>query len=98
LVLPVHRLRDVVLGGVDLRAAAVAAHTDEARIARLARGGVPLQQPAARRVLSDDPLGCRLPVAHRGSARRDAVGLEAVLQLLPAQLRFAAPLADGDRT
>ena len=37
--------------------AAAAALEDEARVARLARGDVPLQQPSARRPLPDDPLG-----------------------------------------
>ena len=34
---------------------------DEARVGALARGDVPLQQPAARRALPDDPLGRALP-------------------------------------
>ena len=34
-----------------------ASHDGAARVARLARGDVPLQQPAARRALPDDPLG-----------------------------------------
>ena len=57
---------------------------DEARVDRLARGGVSLQQPAARRVLPDDPLGRRLPDPVRGAARRALHGRRAVLQLLPA--------------
>ena len=42
-------------------AAAAAARADEARVAALARGDVPLQQPAAGRALPDDPLGRDLP-------------------------------------
>ena len=45
----------------DPVAAAAAAREDEARVAALARGDVPLQQPAARRALPDDPLGRHLP-------------------------------------
>ena len=40
-----------------LPAAAAAARAHEARVARLARGDVPLQQPAARRARAHDPLG-----------------------------------------
>ena len=43
---------------------------DEARVARLARGDLPLQQPAARRALPDDPLGRHLPDPVGGRARR----------------------------
>ena len=45
----------------DPLAAAAAAREDEARVAALARGDVPLQQPAARRALPHDPLGRDLP-------------------------------------
>ena len=48
------------LARARLRAAAAAAREDAARVARLARGDVPLQQPAARRARADDPLGRRL--------------------------------------
>ena len=41
--------------------------------------------------------GVMYPLLTRGGARRDAVGVEAVLQLLPAQLRPAAAPADGHR-
>ena len=41
--------------------------------------------------------GVMYPLLTRGGARRDAVGVEAVLQLLPAQLRAAAAPADGHR-
>ena len=52
-----HLLRRRRLAAARLPAAAAAALEDEARVARLARGDVPLQQPAARRALPDDPLG-----------------------------------------
>ena len=42
---------------------------DEARVGALARGDVPLQQPAARRALPDDPLGRHLPDPDRARAR-----------------------------
>ena len=52
--------------------AAAAALEDAARVARLARGDVPLQQSPARRARADDPLGRRLPdaVAKPSPARR----------------------------
>ena len=92
-----HRRLHGLHGRADLPPAAAAPRAHEARVARLARGDVPLQQPAARRVLPDDPVGRDVSAAHAGGARRDALGVEAVLQLLPAQLRAAAPPADGDR-
>ena len=87
----------VVLGRPDPLAPAAAADEDEARVARVARGDVPVQQPAARRPLPDDPVGRPLPDSVCGGARRDALGLEAVLRLLPAHVRAAAAPADGDR-
>ena len=63
-----------LLGRAHPLAAAAAADEDEARVARLARGDVPLQQPAARRALPDDPLGRALPDPLRGGARRVALG------------------------
>ena len=51
-------------------APAAASLADEARVADLARGRVPLQQPAAARALPRDPLGRRLSDALGGSARR----------------------------
>ena len=59
-----------VLARARLLAAAAAAREDEARVARLARGDVPLQQPAARRALPDDPLGRHVPAPDGGRARR----------------------------
>ena len=55
--------------GAHLLPAAAPARADEARVARLARGDVPLQQPAARRALPDDPLGRHVPAADAGGAR-----------------------------
>src|SRR5581483_11852752 len=68
-----------------------------ARVAAVARGDVPLQQPALRRALPDDLLGRDL--ADHRSARQGppADDGEALLRLLPADLRAAAPLADGHR-
>ena len=45
----------------DHVAPAAAEGADEARVGALARGDVPLQQPAARRAVPDDPLGRPLP-------------------------------------
>src|SRR5918912_510000 len=53
-------------GGADPVAAAAASRAHTARIARLAGGDLPLQQPAARRPDADDPLGRRLSAALRG--------------------------------
>ena len=58
-----------LLDGADHLAAAAAALDDEARVARLARGRVPLQQPAARGAVPDDPLGRRLADPLGGRAR-----------------------------
>ena len=87
----------VLLARAHLLAAAAAALEDAARVARLARGDVPLQQPAARRALPDDPLGRRVPDPLGGGARRVADRRPPLLQLLPARLRAAAAAADGDR-
>ena len=78
-------------------APAAAALEDADGVARLARGDVPLQQPAARRALPDDPLGRDVPDPVRGRAGRADHGQRAVLQLLPADLRASAAPADGDR-
>ena len=93
----VHRDRRRLLRDDDLAAAAPAPDERAARVARLARGGVPLQQPAPRRPLPDDPLGHGLadPLGGRpgGGGRRRT----ALLRLLPAHLRAPAPPADGHR-
>ena len=86
-----------VLARARLLAAAAAAVEDAARVARLARGRVPLQQPAARRALPDDPLGRRVPDDLGARARRGAHDRAAVLRLLPADVRPAAAAADGHR-
>ena len=64
-----HLLRRRRLGRAAPQPAAAAQVEDEARVARLARGDVPLQQPAPRRALPDHPLGCHLPDPLRGRAR-----------------------------
>ena len=75
---------------------AAAAGEDEARVARVPRGDVPLQQPAARRALPDDPLGRHLPDRLAGSCRGVATQSSTpLLRLLPAHLRAAAALPDG---
>ncbi len=58
-----------VLGRADPLAVAAPASADEARVAALPRGDVPLQQPAPRRALPDDALGRDLPDPHRARAR-----------------------------
>ena len=78
-------------------ASAAAAHEDAARVARLPRGDLPLQQPSARRACADDPLGRRLPDSVGSRDRRSVDGEQALLQLLPAHVRAAAAAADGDR-
>ena len=83
--------------GVDPVAPAAAQGADEARVGALARGRVPLQQPAARRPLPDDSLGRPVPDRHAARAGRDAHDRTPVLRLLPALLRAAAAAADGHR-
>ena len=92
-----HLHRRLRLARAHLRPAAAAAVEDAARVARLARGDVPLQQPAARRADADDPLGRRLPDPARGRPRRVADRRPRLLQLLPPRLRAAAAAADGHR-
>ena len=76
-------------------AAAEGAH--EARVGALARGGVPLQQPAARRPLPDGALGRAVPDRDAARQGRDAHDRQAVLRLLPAGVRAAAAAPDGHR-
>ena len=92
-----HLHRRLRLARPHLRPAPAAAVEDAARVAHLARGDVPLQQPAARRADADDPLGRRLPDPARGRPRRVADRRPRLLQLLPPRLRAAAAAADGDR-
>ena len=92
-----HLHRRLRLAGAHLRPAAAAALEDAARVARLARGDLPLQQPASRRADADDPLGRRLPDPARGGPRRVADRRPRLLQLLPPRLRAAAAAADGHR-
>ena len=70
---------------------------DAARVARLARGRLPLQQPLPRRARAHDPLGRRLPAGLRGGARCRRLGGRAVLRLLRGRLRPAARAAHGHR-
>ena len=93
----VHLHRGRRLDRIDHPALAAAAREDEARVARLPRGDVPLQQSAARRTLPHDSLGRDLSDRVAARSRRDVDCQQAVLQLLPAQLRPAASAADGDR-
>src|SRR5215211_3667409 len=79
------------------RAPAAPAREDEARVADLARGDVPLQQPAARRFLPDRAVGSDLSDLVGGGARRADDRRPALLQLLPQGVRIAAAPADGDR-
>ena len=58
------------LRAADRLAPAAPALEDADGVARLARGHVPLQQPAARRAVPDDPLGRRVPDPVRRRARR----------------------------
>ncbi len=55
----VRRHLDALLGRAHPLAAAAPEGAHEARVGALPRGDVPLQQPAARRALPDDPLGRR---------------------------------------
>ena len=86
-----------VLAHADHVAAAAAEGAHEARVGAVARGDVPLQQPAARRALPDDPVGRPLPDRDAARQGRDADDRPAVLRLLPARLRAAAAAADGHR-
>src|SRR4029079_8656665 len=93
----VHLLRRRGLARAAPLAAAHAAREDEARVARFSRGDLPLQQPAARRPLPDDPLGGDVPDPLRRRTRRGVDRGRALLHLLLPELRAAAPPADGDR-
>ena len=71
--------------------------TTQARVARLARGRVPLQQPAARGAVPDDPLGRRLADPLGGRPRHLRRRRPTVLRLLPPHLRAASAAAHGHR-
>ena len=77
-------LHDALLADADPLAAAAAARPHEARVGALARGDLPLQQPAARRALPDRPLGRDLPDPHPAVRGGDEDDGAAVLRLLPA--------------
>src|SRR5213076_2480748 len=70
----------------------------EAREPGLARGDVPLQQPAVDRALPDRALGCDLPDPDRALPRPVADDRAALLRLLPPHLRAAAAAPDGHRS
>ena len=93
----VHRARGRGLARARPLAAAEASLADQARVAGVAGGGVPLQQPPAPRALPRDPLGRRLPDALRGRSRRGGRARPLVLRLLPARVRAAAAAAHGHR-
>ena len=97
-VLPrLHRRRGRLLDRADPLAAPAPALEDAARVARLARGRVPLQQPLPRRARADGPLGRHLPARLRGRSRRGGDRRGAVLRLLRDRLRPAARPPHGHR-
>ena len=67
------------------------------RVARLARGDVPVQQPALRRARVRDPLGRPLPVDLRGARRAPRRDPVAVLRLLRGRVRPPAAPARRHR-
>ena len=77
---------DALLARADPLAAAAAARADEARVGALARGGLPLQQPAPRRALPDASSGARSSRSSRSSSRayQRTMG-RPLLRLLPAR-------------
>ncbi len=75
-------------------APAAAAQRAPAGVGRLARGHVPVQQPAAAGAGVRHPLGRGLPGPERGRARRPLDRVDALLQLLPGRVRAAAAGAD----
>src|SRR5262249_20748389 len=96
----VPRLRDrddALLRRAHHLAAAAAARADEAREPAVTRGDLPLQQLAPCRALPDRALGRDLPDPDRALPGPVAHDRAALLRLLPAHLRPAAPALDGDR-
>ena len=79
-------------------AAAAAPQRPQAGVGGVARGDVPVQQPAAAGVRVRDPVGRGVPAAVRGGAGRAQHGVGAVLQLLPGRVRPAAAGADRYRS
>ena len=88
---------DGLLARADHVAAAATEGPHQARVGVVARGRVPLQQPAARRAVPDGALGRPVPDPDAVREGRDAHHRQAVLRLLPASLRSAASAADGHR-
>src|SRR5919106_237144 len=76
-----HRARGHALARPPVHAPHAPALADAPRVARLARGVVPLQQPAARRALPDDPLGRDLADPLRGGTPRGECCRGPLLQL-----------------
>ena len=75
----------------------VAALRAPARLAAVARGGVPAQQPRARRAVLRRLLGHVLPAHLRGGRRGGGVGRAAVVQPLHHAARAGPRAAVGDR-
>ncbi len=91
----------VVVGGIPrvrLLAAPAAPLADEARVADLARSGVPLQQPPPAGPLPGHLLGRRVSDGLGSGSRRSGRPRALVLRLLPARVRAAAASADGHRS
>ena len=95
------RRADRRLGRARRLAARRAALRAPARLAALARGGLPAQQPRARRALLRDLLGDVLPADLRGADGQRGVGRPAVVRPLhrPAGARARAAVGHraGDR-
>ena len=83
--------------GADPLSPAAAPLAHAARVARLPRGRLPLQQPLPRRLRADRPLGGDLPAGLGGRARRRAHRRRALLRLLRHRLRAPARPAHGRR-
>ena len=94
----VPRARRGRLGGTDHLAAATSAVPDEARVARVARGGLPLQQPVPRCVGPDRSLGSRLSAGLGGGPGRGGDRRSALLQLFRSRFRTPGHPPDGHRT
>ena len=74
-----------------------AAQRAPARLAAVARGGLPRQQPRARRAVRRDLLGHVLPAHLRGGHGRQGVGRPAVVRPLHVPLALVLVLLSGHR-